>query len=107
MTAGPPSHGSAPEPLRCTLADVASLTLPAEPSRQDLVQVVGMIGAPGVSERELDEVVEYLSQHLPDPAWTDIAFYPRNHPATVARGLTEPTPEEIVEIAFEYRPFAL
>lgn len=68
--------------------------------------------ANGKTEQEGDEVFDYLDHHLPDPQWSDIISWPSRHPETQAMGMSESTSprltaDEMVEIAFRYRPIAL
>jgi hypothetical protein len=87
--------------------------LPTDPSRADLVPIVAfLMDACGESEGEDDEVYRYLGRHLPDPQWSDIIFWPSHHAETRAMGIDESTrpgldAEQVVEIAFRYRPIAL
>lgn len=59
------------------------------------------------SEAELETVMAYLNRHLPDPTWTDIIYWPNKHEIASIRSIESPTPEQVVEIALRYRPFAL
>lgn len=81
--------------------------LPDDPSRGDLERVVAWMFEPGRGEAEVDMVHAYLDRELPDPAWSDIIYWPGRHSIAAQRGITDPTPADVVEIAFEYRPLAL
>jgi hypothetical protein len=80
---------------------------PDEPSREDLIRVVAWMLEGDRSEADVDRAHAYLDRHLPDPAWSDIIYWPNLHAVASQRGVTEPTPTDVVDIAFEYRPIAL
>lgn len=85
---------------------------PAEPTPEELATVVAWLMESQGDEDEQVEACAYLDKHLPDPAWSDIVYWPSRHAETRAMGIDESTrpglsSEQVVEIALRYRPIAL
>lgn len=59
------------------------------------------------TDEEAESLVNEFTSLVPDPRASDLIFWPNQHP--LSRGLSEEelTPELIVELAREYRPFEL
>lgn len=82
--------------------------LPDDPTRGQLVDAVAALLRPAdLDDSELDQIIEFVGRHVPDSSWTDIIYWPDRHPRARARGVTEPTAAEVIEIAFETPSIAL
>lgn len=66
-------------------------------NRDDLVSLVTAIMEARGSEQEVDEMLNQLERSVPDPNVSDLIYY--SDP--------ELTPEQVVEAALRYKPFAL
>lgn len=77
--------------------------LPDHPDRGALVEVVAWCMGGDGTEAEQEVVHGFLDRWMPDPRWSEIIYWPDRHPVAIAREATDPTPSEVVEIAFEYR----
>jgi hypothetical protein len=84
------------------------IELPDHPTREQLVEVVGVLMRPAeLEDAEMDQIIDYVGRHVPDSAWANLIYWPDRHPIARARGITEPTAAEVIEIAFETGPIAL
>ena len=66
----------------------------------------------GGDESHDEQVFKYLARHFPDPNWSAILYWPSHHAETRAMGIDESTrpglsAEQVVEIAFRHKPFAM
>jgi hypothetical protein len=77
------------------------------PTRVELAELLGAWMRHDFAEAEEEHLFSYLERHLPDPEWTAIIYWPTHHPIASQRGVTDPSPADVVDIAFEYRPIAL
>jgi hypothetical protein len=66
-----------------------------------------LVDAAYADEAEGDRIHEELGRLLPDPAWSDLVYWPAQHPKSASLAPNELTPETIVDFAMEYRPIAL
>ncbi len=65
-------------------------------SRRDLIELVGRLQRGEFEdEADVDAAIALLQRSVPHPAVTDLIFY------------REMTPEQVVEEALRYQPFAL
>ena len=65
-----------------------------------------LVSADHQEEAEGDALLDELERLVPDPRVSDLIYWPDSHP--LSRGLApeELTPATIVELAYQYRPFA-
>ncbi len=59
------------------------------------------------SESELDAAMTELESLVPDPNVSAIIFWPSHHELSRHLEAAELTPQKIVELAYQYEPFAL
>jgi hypothetical protein len=71
----------------------------------ELVQVL-MSGATD-TEAEADAVLAEFESLVPDPNAANLIFWPSQHPLSRDIASEDLTPDRIVELAFEYKPFPL
>jgi len=73
-------------------------------TRDELIDLVRRImAAEGDTKEEADALIELFEAHVPRPGASDLIFWPEH--ATGER--RELTPEEVVDIALEYKPTSL
>ena len=65
-------------------------------SKEDLIMLVEKIMKCDGTEEEIDGMIELLEKNVPDPEVSDLIFWGE-----------ERTPQEIVEIALNYKPIIL
>lgn len=65
-------------------------------SKEDLIMLVEKIMKCDGTEEEIDEMIELLEKNVPDPRVSDLIFWGE-----------EKSPQEIVEIALNYKPIIL
>lgn len=68
-----------------------------KPSRDDLIELVRKIIHIEGSEDQIDEWINVLEANVPHPRVTDCIYYPER----------DMSPEEIVDVAMNYRPIGL
>lgn len=66
-------------------------------SRAELVDIVRRLQAATGTEDEQDKLLDVLRANVPDPRISDLIFWP---PSELA-------PDEVIDCALAYRPFAL
>ena len=72
------------------------------------VELVGRIMAGDyTTDDEADSLVEEFESLVPDPRASDLIVWPNQHPLSRDLSEDELTPTRIVELARQYRPFAL
>lgn len=59
------------------------------------------------TEAEQDAWLRELKRLVPDPAVSNLIFWPNHHKLAKDLQESELMPEKIVELAFSYEPFAL
>ena len=64
-------------------------------TREELILLVDKIMKCQGSEKEIDEMMELLEQHVIDPEVSNYIFYEEN------------TPEEVIDKALAYKPIIL
>ena len=60
-----------------------------------------------LGEEEEDDLLDELEALVPDPRVSALVYWPQRHERAAGRAEAELTPEVIVELALQYRPFAL
>ncbi len=59
------------------------------------------------TDEEAESLVNEFASLVPDPKASDLIFWPNQHPLSSGLSENELTPELIVELAHQYRPFEL
>lgn len=76
--------------------------------RERAVYLVRRLSTGGFESEELNERADdELGRLLPDPHYSDLIFWPNAHPLSAGLTESELTPEKIVELACQYKPFSL
>lgn len=94
--------------LGCCSTRCGCDTCVVEPAgRQRALELVRFLMDGGGSEEDGDAALTVLRSLVPDPAVSALIFWPSHHKLTKDLAASERTPEEIVELAYLYEPFAL
>ncbi len=78
-----------------------------ETARERAIQLAEALLTGEGDDEAIGAAVRELEQLVPDPRVSDLIFWPSHHERSAGLDPAELTAEKIVDLASEYRPFAL
>lgn len=90
------------------LAYITSETMRRDLSKEKLIALMCRIMNAEGTEEEIDAMITQFNANVPHPEEANLAFYPADsgHGQAMIRAY-KPSPEEVVEIALNYKPFVI